>query len=338
VFAEVLGLPRVGIDDDFFALGGHSLLATRVVARIRALLGVEVGLRVLFEAPTVAGLVARLGENDTESAFDVILPLRTRGARSPLFCIHAAGGLSWGYLRLMKYIHPDYPIYGVQARGLARPEPLPTSIEQMAADYVDQIRTIQPVGPYYLLGYSFGGLVAHAMAAKIQQLGEEVAFLVVLDAYPVGDVERQYQSELDERQALIIMLGRHAEIFEDQPLTVSQVLDVFREQGDLLTILEGRHISAMVDIMRNTSRLAFDFTPGRIHGDLLLFNATVDRDELAPAPDSWRDFFDGQVDTHDIASTHRNMMEPSPLAQIGAILAAKLEEISDHLSPPHRER
>jgi thioesterase domain-containing protein len=286
-----------------------------VIARVRALLGAEVGVRVLFEAPTVANLVERLGEDDTKGAFDVILPLRTRGTRSPLFCIHPGGGISWPYSGLMKHIGSDYPIYGIQARSLAQPESLPTSIEQMATDYVDQIQIIQPAGPYYLVGWSFGGLVAHAMAAEIQQRSERVALLAMLDAYPIDDLSRRDLHEFDEREVLIGMFGNPEETLENPPLVVSR----------------------MIDTMRNSYRLTLDFTPGRIHGNLLLFNSTIGRPERPPTPDSWKKYIDGRIEAHDIASTHGNMMQPSALAQIGPILAAKLQEISDHISPSHRE-
>jgi len=208
----------------------------------------------------------------------------------------------------------------------------------MAVDYVDQIRTIQPVGPYHLIGYSFGGLVAHAMAAEIQRRGEKVALLAMLDTYLSNASLRQDRSELDEREDLIALLGADAGILENQPLTVSQVRDAFHDRAGLFTILEDRHISAMVDIMLNSSRLVSEFTPGRIRGDLLFFSATIDRPEHVPTPDAWRDCFDGEVEAHDIASAHVNMMEPRSLAQIGPILAAKLQEISDQVSPSHGER
>src|SRR5262249_41469737 len=102
LFAEVLGLERVGIDDDFFALGGHSLLATRVISRVRSSLDVELSIRSLFEAPTVAALVERLGEGPpTQSDLEPLLPIRARGSKQPLFCIHHAGGFSWPYSRLI---------------------------------------------------------------------------------------------------------------------------------------------------------------------------------------------------------------------------------------------
>lgn len=182
LFMEVLHLPRVGIDDRFFDLGGHSLLAVQLMSRIREALGVELSIGNLFEAPTVAGLAERLEMGSSQSALDVLLPLRTSGDKPPLFCVHPAGGLSWCYAGLMTNIGTDYPIYGLQARGIGQREELPKTLDDMAADYIKQIRTVQPKGPYHLLGWSLGGNVVQAMATQLQNQGEEVSLLVMLDA------------------------------------------------------------------------------------------------------------------------------------------------------------
>lgn len=118
----------------------------------------------------------------SQSALDVLLPLRTSGDKPPLFCVHPAGGLSWCYAGLMTNIGTDYPIYGLQARGIGQREELPKTLDDMAADYIKQIRTVQPKGPYHLLGWSLGGNVVQAMATQLQNQGEEVSLLVMLDA------------------------------------------------------------------------------------------------------------------------------------------------------------
>src|SRR5262249_54993904 len=135
LFAEVLGVARLGIDDNFFELGGHSLLATRLISRIRASLDVELAIRELFEAPTVAALGRRLSAGEkARSDLEVLLPIRLAGTSRPLFCIHPAVGLSWSYSRLISHIPSDYPIYALQARNLLQGNVIPDSVEDMAED------------------------------------------------------------------------------------------------------------------------------------------------------------------------------------------------------------
>ena len=203
LFAETLGLAQVGIDDNFFELGGHSLLATRLIGRIRAALDVEIAIRSLFEAPTVEALARQLtADAPSHSDFEALLPIRRSGNSRPLFCVHPAGGFSWPYSRFIRHIPPDHPIYGLQARNLTEQNAFPETIEDMAADYLNLIREVQPVGPYNLLGWSFGGLVAHAIATRLQSIGEEVAVLALLDSYPSDRETLLLPNEEREKEVL----------------------------------------------------------------------------------------------------------------------------------------
>ncbi|NED54190.1 non-ribosomal peptide synthetase, partial [Micromonospora aurantiaca] len=158
LFSEVLGVPKVGVDDSFFALGGHSLRATRLIGRIRGVLGVEMPIRAVFDSPTVAGLARHVRQGaDAEPAdpFDVVLPIRTGGDKAPIWCFHPGSGLSWCYFGLAAGL-PGRPVYGVQARGFDGVTPPPESIEAMTDDYIEQMTSRQPQGPYHLLGWSLG--------------------------------------------------------------------------------------------------------------------------------------------------------------------------------------
>ncbi len=345
LFSEVLGVDGVTVDDDFFLLGGHSLLASKLASQARAALATELSMRDLFEAPTVARLVARLdaagpAEAHQGQPLDILLPLRGEGARPPLFCVHPGGGLGWSYTGLLRHLTPDQPVYALQARGLTEPDVLPASVEEMAADYLEQIRTVQPTGPYHLLGWSFGGLIAHAMATRLQARGEEVATLAVVDAYPDNAQALPEAPELSKRQWLGVLLDDigGGDIFAPGWLeahpdgadgTADLVADLCRETGLPARLLEGEASFPLLDILLNDQELMRKFAPERFHGDMLLFRAVEEipgyrRDPLHVA-DAWLSFVDGALVVHGVPDHHYRMMREESLDRIGPVVAAALD-------------
>ena len=307
LFAELLGVPAVGTHDDFFALGGHSLLSARLVSRIRAQLGVEVGIRAVFEAPTVAGLAERL-DVGCGGDFDVLLPLRPHGDRVPLFCVHPAVGLSWCYARLLRHLDPAQPVYGLQARAIIHADGLPKSMDELADDYLEQIRAVWPSGPYRLLGWSFGGLAAHAIATRLQAAGGEVDLLVTLDAQPMDD----YPPVPDARAVLANLLREHG---GDE--VTPEVLDRIRATDPGLARLLERNLEGSMRTTTNLAAIMRTFSPRPFHGDLLCFVAEAD-------PGSWRSHVTGEIEVHALACNHQRMLGPEPAEAIGKVLRARL--------------
>ena len=197
IFAEVLSLPRVGIDESFFELGGHSFLARPLIAAVNEALGAELSVQSLFRSPTVEQLVDEAGQETADSVRDSLqrlLPLRTTGTKAPLFTVHPATGISWGFATMLHGLDTQRPLIGLQMPGLAPEDPeqiTAHTLIELADDYIAQMRSVQPEGPYHLLGWSFGGILAHRLAARLQELGEDVAFLGILDAFPDGQAANE---------------------------------------------------------------------------------------------------------------------------------------------------
>lgn len=325
LFAEVLGLPRVGVDDSFFDLGGHSLLAAKLIGRIRDALGVQINVGSLFAAPTVAGLAERLSSGGRD-ALDILLPLRTEGSKPPLFCVHPAAGLAWPFSGLLKHIDAERPIYGIQSRGLAEPQPVAASLAEMAAEYLEHIRTVQPHGPYYFLGWSFGGVVAHEMSTQLQAQGEEVRLLCMLDSYP-QDVWDELPTEEEALRALLYMAGYDVSQLGDEPLTRREVVEVLSAEGSALANLEEHTITAIIDNFANCAVLENSADHDTFHGDVLFFTATVNPAKESLTAQMWQPYVDGAVENHDIACEHKDMTQPGPIAEIAAVVDQRLREV-----------
>ncbi|CRK58162.1 Siderophore biosynthesis non-ribosomal peptide synthetase modules @ Bacillibactin synthetase component F [Alloactinosynnema sp. L-07] len=333
VFADVLGVPEVGLDDGFFDLGGHSLLTTRVISRVHAVLGVRLGLRALFETPTVAGLASRIAEGAPTGgdALDVLLPLRAGGDLPPLFCVHPAAGISWVYSGLLRHLDPRRPVYGLQARGLT--EPVTADVADMARDYVAAIRRVRPTGPYHLLGWSFGGLVAHEMASVLRSAGEEVAFLGLMDSYPASARGTDYPDPpVDVSAALCGVLDSLGFPQAEGPLTVADALAELRAADSPLAELGESGIAAVAGVFAATVEASARHTPATFDGDVLFFAATACRAPGLTAQ-AWRPYVAGHVEELPIDCTHGAMTQPRPLAEIGKAIAARLDPATDEGQP-----
>ncbi|WP_405183102.1 amino acid adenylation domain-containing protein [Nocardia sp. NBC_01377] len=332
-FAEALGAETVGVDDGFFELGGNSLLATKVVSSVREA-GIELSVQMMFGEATPAAIAARIdGDVDPAvamaAALAPMLPIRptTGSSRAPLFCVHPAIGLSWCYSGLLAHLTPDRPVYGLQSPHVAGEQGF-GSIVEAARRYVDRIKTIQPSGPYHLLGWSLGGLIAHEVAVQLQQAGDEVALLSMMDSYQLSDELLEHAipgvAEIVAEFGSDLLDGGEL----DPGMDLRAAADLLRSRPGPFAALTVDHLERLYEGYANGTVLAHGFRPRTFVGDLVFFSAAddeINRADPARRATAWESFVTGTVHDHPLPCRHAAMTTPESLAVIGPVLHRHLD-------------
>ncbi|MEU9979023.1 beta-ketoacyl synthase N-terminal-like domain-containing protein [Streptomyces sp. NPDC051014] len=335
LWEEVLGIDGIGVHDNFFDLGGDSMRAVLLAGRLRTAGTLDVPAGAVIATPTVAGLLASVQDGATASkGLRPLLPLRAAGGATPLFCVHPGAGVAWRYAGLLPHLGPDQPVFGIQAHGLDGTRPPAADARSMVASYVDHVREVQPRGPYRLLGWSYGGFVAHAMACAFQDLGEEVTLLAMLDApQPHGTAYDERETERQVAALLSRVAGLPA---GDAPDLAAVLRGLPEDAADASAPVTRAEATAIAAVMRNNLRVAPQFRPGVLRGDVLFFSAAkstlADGADLALAPgkaDAWRPYVRGTLTDHTVPCGHYEMTDPDPLAVIGAEIAKALRPSSE---------
>nr|WQM80062.1 non-ribosomal peptide synthetase [Streptomyces sp.] len=321
LFAEVLGVDRVGATDSFFALGGHSLSATRLATRIRDVLGLRPTIRDLFEAATPATLAARL-DDGTPTARGHLIAYRATGEAAPVFCVHPLSGIGWLYAGLLHHVDRAHPLYALRGEGPGGIRELPSSVEEMAERYVDELRSVRPHGPYHLVGWSFGGLVAHAMAVRLRELGVAPGLVCVVDALPPdGDGEAQHIDEERVHRILVTAAGHDERQFPPGGLDFDTVTALLRTEGSALATLTEDDIDRIVAVAKNNARLLRAYRPPVLDGDAVHVAAAGNRPAVEKA---WRPLVTGALTLHDVDSHHERIMQHQHIGGFGRILDQEL--------------
>jgi thioesterase domain-containing protein len=322
IWEAVLGRSGIGPARSFFDLGGSSFLALHLFARVNRAFECDLPVSTLFAGATVRNMADAVLEQkrSAPAARASVVPLQPGGSLPPLFLVHAADRDVLGYVSLVRHLGPDQPAYGVRDVGedLARPLAL------IAGEHVAAIRAVQPRGPYALAGWSFGGVVAFEMAVQLQRRGEAVSFVGLLDTI-APDVIRELRESDDE---LLVGLAQEfaerwrwafslpPEELDGLPMEekVERVVRALQAQGPVPADFGVDRMGEGFRIARGRIASSRGYVPGRFHGTLTLFRASVPyayRDALFVARTAeeahvlgWGAQVDGTVEVHLIPGSH----------------------------------
>ena len=336
IWAETLDVEQVGVYDNFFELGGHSLLTTQLIAQIRHSFQVDLPLRTLFDAPTIADIAHFVDPNPildaatTSASLDMptrssglpqmqppplpphLISLQTAGVRPPLFFMPPVAGVIFPYIELALQLGVEQPVYGLQSVGIAGEAQPVNRIEEMAATYVNTIRQVQPKGPYQLGGWSFGGVIGLEVAQQLHQAGQEVALLAVIDAplYRPASFMEKARSVKDFTTLILPHLWPYVADYFNQQRNQSQPGSWLKAAQMLLDQPEFKQLRRVLCANTQAGRY---YRPQRYPGRVTLLKTTTQYHQSETW--GWGDIAEYGVDIQQISGHHMNILR-QPYVQI----------------------
>src|SRR5262249_12207807 len=307
IWERVLGVERISMTDNFFDLGGHSLLAVRLFVRIERRLARSLPLASIFQAPTVEQLAAMICTAPSSATSGCLVALQSEGRKPPLFCLPGLHGHAFRFRHLVRSLGDDQPVYGLQYPGLdGQTAPL-TGVEDMAAELIRHMCHVQPRGPYYLCGYSFGGLVAYEIAQPLTSQGQPVAMLAFFDTLAPDLSARSARSEKKMERS-------------DNRRDTDSPLRNWLERVSLAN-----------------KRAADFYRPEPYSGKVILFRAGEKPDETSESSEAvvdplngWGEWVRGGLEVHAVSGDHNTILSKRNLRVLGEKLRACLLEAQSH--------
>jgi amino acid adenylation domain-containing protein len=314
MWEQVLKIQPIGIEDNFFDLGGHSLLAVKLIAKIEQVWNQKLPLATFLAAPTIAQFATVLRQGQASTTWSSLVPIESHGSKAPLFCIHPVGGNVLEYYPLAHYLGREQPIYGIQSQGLDGIQAPLTQIKAMAANYINEIQTVQPDGPYLLVGYSFGGLIAFEIAHQLESRGKKVNLLALIDT--------ESPNLPNVRPSLFQILGIHLHNFKQLNLQdkikyikdriVFRLIYQYKENSHkefMLNTWAANLPPAYLKVLEANFQSGENYIGKFYAGKITLFRSSIQPITQALHPDlGWGDIT-SVVEIHHVQGYHSNLLK-----------------------------
>lgn len=318
IWRELLGHSDFGVHDNFFRVGGTSFAAVRLLARLNSGFGYDIPLAELVRSPTVADLAMLLRGSATPGPA-VLVPIDAAGDRPPLFCLHPIGGNVSRYVALAQALGDEQPVYGLQSIGLGDGASAVSDIEEMAASYVEEIIRLRPEGPYQLLGYSMGGMLAHACARILFERTGVQPFLALVDT----DVRNLAHIDPWDEAVRIILKADRSDVDgsvlrgADRDTMVRTLHGLCVERDVLSSGFPVERLGDIFDTVWANLEAVRSFSPVPYPGEMVLFHCGEDAD-LGWSP------YAGTIRTHVLEGGHFGLMELEGAVALAAVLRGLL--------------
>ena len=327
LYADALGRAEpVSADDDFFTLGGDSLLAVHLLILVREAFGRDLGLGALFDHPRVAELAALIDadEQDADNGLGPLIRL-AEGDLSlpPLFLIHPAGGLAWGYRTLARSLSPRRTVWGVQSPALDPSNPLPDSITALGALYAERILASGASGPIHLAGWSVGGIIAQAAAVELEARGHVVGLRAMLDSYPADCWRAEPEpDEIDALRSLLAIAGYDPEAYPNLRSRAA-IIDFLKAGDSALGNLPEAALDGVVRVVLDTNRLVRQHHHQPFGGVTTHVRAGLDHQGKPLKPELWLAYA-AELDVFEVPFLHPQLTGSDASALIGPALSERM--------------
>ena len=340
IWQKILKTDSIGVKDDFFALGGHSLLAVSLMAEIKQQFGQTLPLTMLFQKNTIEQLATVLRQQKTDISISPLVELQPGSSNKSFFCIHPVGGNVLSYLNLANNLGSEIGIYGLQAQGLDGKQPPKTCIEDMAAHYIKAISTVQSSGPYFLGGWSMGGVIALEMAIQLQQQGEKVALLAIIDSWipklnvfdsrnDFNNTEFLWQFAQDLGLRFGTKIIESSEVLQSIPAAeqLNFILQQAQVKGLLSPDLDPMEFYPLVDVFQHNLQALQNYVPKKYPGKITFFQAQEKLWENLPDSSlDWHQLTTQELDIYPMEGNHYTMLNLPHVSNLSVQLKCCITE------------